>query len=119
MMKWSARLTSDDSITGFLLGMTLAGGLGYTYLLQEYQNASALLLASVDELEQSTQRITSQVRRIEELERRVAKQDKAVATQKDHAGLRREMHNVYAQLNAEQLDLRSKYVELERELSRK
>ena len=99
--------------------MTLAGGLGYTYLLQEYQNASALLLASVEELEASTQRITGQVRRIEELEKRVEKQGKGVATQQDHTGLRREMHNVYAQLNADQLDLQSKIVELERELSRR
>ncbi|BFZ58337.1 hypothetical protein PYCC9005_005399 [Savitreella phatthalungensis] len=105
-------------ITGFLLGLAVAGGLGYTYLLQEYSSASALLLASVEELEGSTSKVAKYVRRIEELERAVDKQRKSQSTQQDHSALRSELHKVYAQLNADNLDLRAKLVELEGQLAR-
>lgn len=63
-------------ITGFLLGCVVSGGLGYSYLLNEYQNASTLLLDSVEELQSSTGRITGYVRRIEDVEASLRKLQK-------------------------------------------
>lgn len=105
-------------ITGFLLGVAISGGLGYTYLLQEYQNASSLLLNSVEELQTSTSRITGYVKRIEDVESSLRKIQQASATQSDHSSLRKEMHKVYSGLNVEQLDLKSKIVELENDLAK-
>ncbi|CCG84488.1 protein of unknown function [Taphrina deformans PYCC 5710] len=105
-------------ITGFLLGMAVSGTLGYSYLLQEYQNASNLLLSSVEELQASTSRITGYVKRIEDVESSLRKVQKGSATQNDHSTLRKEMHKVYSGLNVEQLDLRSKIVELEKDLAK-
>lgn len=44
------------SLLGFLSGVTLAGGVGYYYLLEEYNSASASLLNSVQELQSSTEK---------------------------------------------------------------
>lgn len=105
-------------ITGFLLGVAVSGSLGYSYLLTEYQNASALLLNSVEELQSSTSRITGYVRRIEEVEANLGKIQKSSATQQDHSSLRKEMHKVYNGLNVEQLDLKSKITDLENNLAK-
>lgn len=138
-------------ITGFLLGFAVSGALGYSYLLNEYQNASTLLLNSVEELQGSTTRITGYVKRIEEVEASLRKLQKckfwrstnmspfcccilcvciyaektseliknlAGATLEDHAGLRKEMHKVYSGMNIENLDLKTKIVELENSLAK-
>lgn len=60
-------------ITGFLLGVVLSSALGYNYLLSEYQNASSVLLTSVEELQQSTGNVTSYIKRIEDVENSLRK----------------------------------------------
>lgn len=60
-------------ITGFLLGIALSSALGYNYLLSEYQNASSVLLTSVEELQQSTGNVTSYIKRIEDVENSLRK----------------------------------------------
>lgn len=40
------------------MGVTLAGGAGYYYLLEEYSNASNSLLSSVEELQASTEKVS-------------------------------------------------------------
>lgn len=47
-----------SSVIGFLLGVTAAGSAGYYYLLGEYNNASAALLISVQELQASTDKVS-------------------------------------------------------------
>jgi len=39
------------------VGLTIAGGAGYYYLLDEYHVASNLLLSSVEELQKSTNKV--------------------------------------------------------------
>ena len=41
---------------GFLLGVTFAGAVGYYYLLEGYNTATASLLRSVKELQESTEK---------------------------------------------------------------
>ncbi len=92
--------------------MTVAGGLGYTYLLTEYQNASSLLLSSIEELQDSTSRIAGYVKRIEDVENSLKKVQQSGASSKDITSLRQEMHKVYNGINVEQLDLKAKVVDL-------
>lgn len=44
-------------LIGFLLGTTLVGGYGYFQLLDDYSQASSLLLLSVEELKLSTEQV--------------------------------------------------------------
>ena len=101
-------------ITGFLLGVAVSGSLAYSYLLQDYTNASSLLLASVEELQSQTNQFTKHVKRIDELER-------SVKSRKSDAGvssLQSEMHSLLSKLNVEQLDIRSKVTQLETDISK-
>lgn len=50
-------LIPSNSITGFLFGFSLASSYAAYHLLDEYQKASASLQASVEELQQSTQKV--------------------------------------------------------------
>jgi hypothetical protein len=56
---WDVKLTlvSLDRLIGFLLGTTLVGGYGYFQLLDDYTQASSLLLLSVEELKVSTEKV--------------------------------------------------------------
>lgn len=49
-------------LIGFLLGTTLVGGYGYFQLLDDYTQASSLLLLSVEELKTSTEQVCSFLR---------------------------------------------------------
>lgn len=51
------------SVIGFLLGVTSAGAAGYYYLLGEYNSASNALLVSVQELQESTDKVSRDVAR--------------------------------------------------------
>lgn len=50
-------MTRVCSFVGFLLGVTVAGSVGYYYLLEEYNSASDSLLNSVQELQSSTEKV--------------------------------------------------------------
>lgn len=50
-------LNDASSFVGFLLGVTVAGSVGYYYLLEEYNSASDSLLSSVQELQTSTEKV--------------------------------------------------------------
>lgn len=86
-------------ITGFLLGTTLSGCVGWYYLLEQYRDASDLLLASVEDLQQSTGRVTGYVRRIEDVEKRVGKIEDSGARREDLQGVRKELKQVFVSYN--------------------
>lgn len=57
-------MTNICRVIGFLLGVTAAGSAGYYYLLGEYNNASAALLLSVQELQASTDKVHKKISEI-------------------------------------------------------
>lgn len=57
-LTYSRPSLTRNSILGFLIGATAAGGAGYYYLLEEYQTASNLLLSSVEDLQASTNKVS-------------------------------------------------------------
>ncbi|KAJ7794156.1 hypothetical protein B0H14DRAFT_2923943 [Mycena olivaceomarginata] len=95
------------SIVGFLAGFSLAASIAAYNLLDEYQLASAALQASVEELQLSTEKISSHVRRIEAVEKDLKALGSTSASKDDLSKLRAEVKKIYDGLHVEFLDLRS------------
>ncbi|KAG2191958.1 hypothetical protein INT46_005611 [Mucor plumbeus] len=104
-------------VIGFLLGVTAAGSAGYYYLLGEYNNASAALLLSVQELQASTDKVKDYAKRIETVDRDVAKLKETTATKKQLADLKVDFRKLYDTLNIEHLELKTHVWGLEKDLS--
>lgn len=49
------------ALTGFAVGFGAASAYGYVYLLREYHEASSAMVASVQELQESTHKVTSSI----------------------------------------------------------
>ncbi|KAI0076321.1 hypothetical protein K474DRAFT_1663155 [Panus rudis PR-1116 ss-1] len=94
-------------IVGFLFGFSLASSYAAYHLLDEYKQASAALQASVDELQQSTQRVSSHIKRIEAVEKDLKALRDASASKEDISRVRAEMKKLYEGLHVEFLDLRA------------
>ncbi|KAJ7366797.1 hypothetical protein DFH08DRAFT_835506 [Mycena albidolilacea] len=94
-------------IVGFLAGFSLAASVAAYNLLDEYQLASAALQASVEELQLSTEKISSHVRRIEAVEKDLKALGGTSASKDDLSKLRAEVKKIYDGLHVEFLDLRS------------
>ncbi|CAG8630345.1 14674_t:CDS:2 [Dentiscutata erythropus] len=67
-------------LIGFLLGLSIAGGSGYYYLLDEYHTASNLLLSSVEELQKSTSKVHDYAQKIERVEDELKALQESAAT---------------------------------------
>ncbi|THH04518.1 hypothetical protein EW145_g5465 [Phellinidium pouzarii] len=94
-------------IVGFLLGFSLASSYAAYHLLDEYKQASAVLQASVLELQTSTEKITTHVRRIEAVEKDLKALSSTSASKDDLSRLRAEIKKIYDGLDIEFLNLRS------------
>ncbi|KAI9314149.1 hypothetical protein BX666DRAFT_1970799 [Dichotomocladium elegans] len=92
---------------GFLLGVTVAGSVGYYYLLEEYNNASDSLLSSVQELQSSTEKVREYARKIEAVDKDVTKLKELAATTQQLNELKAEFRKLYDTLNMEHLDLKT------------
>jgi len=103
---------------GILLGATIAGGIGYYYLVDEYQTASSLLLSSVEELQMSTNRVRDYARKIESVDREVRKIREEAATKEEVAQLRVEMKKLYDSLSIEHLELKTHVWGIEQDIHR-
>ncbi|KAJ7670281.1 hypothetical protein B0H17DRAFT_1086330 [Mycena rosella] len=94
-------------IVGFLGGFSLAASLAAYNLLDEYNQASAALQASVDELKLSTEKISAHVRRIEAVEKDLKALADNTSSKDDLARVRAEVKKIFDGLHVEFLDLRS------------
>ncbi|KAJ7780581.1 hypothetical protein DFH07DRAFT_729636 [Mycena maculata] len=96
-------------IVGFLAGFSLAASFAAYHLLDEYNQASAALQASVEELKLSTEKISAHVRRIEAVEKDLKALGDTTASKDEISRLRAEMKKIYdgLHLNPEFLDLRA------------
>ncbi|KAI9268222.1 hypothetical protein BDA99DRAFT_505243 [Phascolomyces articulosus] len=103
---------------GFLLGVTLAGSVGYYYLLEEYNNASNSLLSSVQELQGSTEKVREYARKIEAVDKDVSKLKELAATTKELNELKAEFRKLYDTLNMEHLELKTHVWGLEQDLNK-
>ncbi|KAF9468582.1 hypothetical protein BDZ94DRAFT_678144 [Collybia nuda] len=94
-------------IVGFLFGFSLASSFAAYHLLEEYQQASAALQASVETLQMSTEKISAHVRRIEAVEKDLKALNQATASKEDISRVRAETKKLLDGLHVEFLDLRS------------
>jgi len=94
-------------IVGFLFGFSLASSFAAYHLLEEYQQASAALQASVDTLQLSTEKISAHVRRIEAVEKDLKALNQTSASKDDISRIRAETKKLLDGLHVEFLDLRS------------
>ncbi|KAI9456167.1 hypothetical protein F5148DRAFT_1224817 [Russula earlei] len=95
------------SVIGFLFGFSLASSFAAYRLLDEYKVASTTLQASVEELQQSTERVSAHVRRIEAVEKDLKALSHSSASKDDLSQLRAEVKKIYDGLHIEFLDLRT------------
>ncbi|KAF9349164.1 hypothetical protein BGX26_012513 [Mortierella sp. AD094] len=105
-------------ILGFLIGATAAGGLGYYYLLEEYQTASSLLLNSVEELQASTNKVRDYAKKIESVEAELKALRAKSATLDQLNEFKADVKKVYDGLNIEHLELKSHVWGLEMDLQK-
>ncbi|KAG5642671.1 hypothetical protein DXG03_002355 [Asterophora parasitica] len=77
-------------IVGFLFGFSLASTYAAYHLLEEYQQASAALQASVETLQLNTEKISAHVRRIEAVEKDLKALNQASASKEDISKVRAE-----------------------------
>ncbi|KAI0272932.1 hypothetical protein BGY98DRAFT_148197 [Russula aff. rugulosa BPL654] len=94
-------------VIGFLFGFSLASSFAAYRLLDEYKLASATLQASVEELQQSTEKVSAHVRRIEAVEKDLKALTNSSASKDDLSRLRAEVKKIYDGLHIEFLDLRT------------
>ncbi|KAJ6557419.1 hypothetical protein DFH09DRAFT_524257 [Mycena vulgaris] len=94
-------------IVGFLGGFSLAASFAAYSLLDEYNQASAALQASVEELKLSTEKISAHVRRIEAVEKDLKALADNTSSKDDLSRLRAETRKIFDGLHVEFLDLRS------------
>ncbi|KAF8582846.1 hypothetical protein K439DRAFT_1617976 [Ramaria rubella] len=92
---------------GFLLGFSVASAFASYHLLEEYKQASNTLQASVEELQVSTQKVSTHIRRIEAVEKELKALTDSTAGKEDVNRVRAEMKKLYDGLHVEFLDLRS------------
>ncbi|KAI8369229.1 uncharacterized protein BYT42DRAFT_583592 [Radiomyces spectabilis] len=109
--------TFRGGVLGFLFGVTVTGAAGYYYLLEEYNNASAALSKSVDELQESTEKVRNYARRIEAIDRDVSKLKESTASLQQLHELRAEFRKLYDTLNLEHLELKTHIWGIEKDLN--
>ncbi|OCF74409.1 hypothetical protein I204_04783 [Kwoniella mangroviensis CBS 8886] len=105
-------------ILGFFFGFSFASALSIYYLQQDNKIASGLLLASVEELQQGTGKISSHLDRLQTVEKDLAALKSSGAIKDDVTKVRGEMKKVYDGLHLELLDLRAHVWGVEQDLQK-
>ncbi|KAJ2314502.1 hypothetical protein H4S01_002898 [Coemansia sp. RSA 2610] len=103
-------------VVGFLLGVTSAGALGFVYLIDEYQKATALVLSSVDELEKSSLKVKEHVGRIEQVGAQVRALQRDAATAQQLAQARADWRKQNDILTRDHLELKAHVWEIEQDV---
>jgi len=94
-------------VIGFLLGFSLASSYAAYRLVDEYKQASAILQASVEELQATTIKVSTHLKRIEAVEKDLKALSETTVAKDDFTKLRTEVKKLYDGLHIEILDLRS------------
>ncbi|KAJ1041234.1 hypothetical protein NDA10_001235 [Ustilago hordei] len=101
-------------VLGFLFGFGIASAYGYYYLLKEYNAASNLMLASVEELQTSTEKITGHLQRLNKLEADLKSLSNQAASKAEYEKNRVEMKKIVDGIHDEVLDVKKQVLDLPR-----
>ncbi|ORY02611.1 hypothetical protein K493DRAFT_297822 [Basidiobolus meristosporus CBS 931.73] len=103
-------------LTGFLFGLTCAGGVGYYYLLEEYKSATDLLLHSVDELQTSTDKVREYAQKISDVERELRILKGAAATHDQLENTKSDLKKLFSTIHSEHLTMKKNVSEIEHDV---
>ncbi|KAJ8323654.1 hypothetical protein BDV3_001862 [Batrachochytrium dendrobatidis] len=92
---------------GFLLGVAVSSGVAYGYLLDDYQQSTTSLLAGVDNVQLSANKIKSQTSKIEVLEKELKSATKSYSTKKEFENLRNELLKAIDDVHVSHLELKT------------
>ncbi|SNX83562.1 uncharacterized protein MEPE_02269 [Melanopsichium pennsylvanicum] len=101
-------------VLGFLFGFGIASAYGYYYLLKEYNAASNLMLASVEELQTSTEKITGHLQRLNKLEADLKSLSSQSASKADYESNRLQTKKIVDGIYDEVLDIKKQVIDLPR-----
>ncbi len=97
-------------VLGFLFGFGIASAYGYAYLLKEYNAASNLMLASVEELQSSTEKITTHLQRLNKLEADLKSLGSQAASRAEFEKNRAEIKRIVDGIHDEVLDVKKQVI---------
>lgn len=101
-----------------MVGFGVAGALGASYLVTEYQSASSELLTSSESLHVSINNLTSHIQRIDTLEKRIQYLEEHAAYQNDIQNVRSELRKAFEGTNSQMLQVKSDLNGIEGDLTR-
>ncbi|SJX66046.1 uncharacterized protein SRS1_13487 [Sporisorium reilianum f. sp. reilianum] len=101
-------------VLGFLFGFGIASAYGYYYLLKEYNAASNLMLASVEELQSSTEKITGHLQRLNKLEADLKSLSSQSASKAEYEKNRLDMKKIVDGIHDEMLEVKKQVLDLPR-----
>ncbi|KAK9711751.1 hypothetical protein K7432_007614 [Basidiobolus ranarum] len=104
-------------LMGFLFGLTCAGGVGYYYLLEEYQSASDLLLRSVEELQASTHKVREYAQKIDVVEKELKNLRSISASHEQLENTKSDIRKLYSTIHSEHLALKKHVSGIEHDIS--
>jgi hypothetical protein len=100
------------SITGFLLGKSLAAAYGYYYLLTNLAAQSTLLTGTIADLQASTNALQTYISKIDTLEKDIRKLEDRVVDKEGMEDVRGEFKKVVQGVRGEGLELKERLVGL-------
>ncbi|KAG4302348.1 hypothetical protein PCK1_001330 [Pneumocystis canis] len=105
-------------LIGFFIGMSFSSGIGYYYLVNEYQHASNTLFLSIEELQHITESMINRIKQIEEMEKNLKNLKNNVVTKNDIENLRSETKKMFESLNLAYLEVNERFSELEMDVAK-
>ncbi|KAI9142230.1 hypothetical protein BKA69DRAFT_1069093 [Paraphysoderma sedebokerense] len=102
-------------IIGLLLGLSIAGGTGYYYLLDEYQISSNALLSTVEKLQTSVSELKSHTTKVVKVEQDLKELRKVVASSQQLENVRNELLMLIDALTVEHLETKTRVWQLEQD----
>ncbi|KAG5436921.1 hypothetical protein PCANB_001331 [Pneumocystis canis] len=98
--------------------MSFSSGIGYYYLVNEYQHASNTLFLSIEELQHTTESMINRIKQIEEMEKNLKNLKNNVVTKNDIENLRSETKKMFESLNLAYLEVNERFSELEMDVAK-
>lgn len=96
-----------STVFGFLLGITLAGGIAAIKIVEEHNMATSILLEGVEDVQKSANKIKQQLLKIDELEAKINKFEKVYATKNQLKTSENEIHKSLKDMNLSIIELKA------------
>ena len=105
-------------MTGFAFGLAAASAYGFVYLLQDYRKASKSMAISVQELEESTEKVMQVYARVSTIEERLTKIERIAGSKDEMRRRNSDLVRVYDALHEDVYDVKRKLYDIEQDVNR-